>query len=128
MQFTGGGEKDVMRTYQQNTSNLDDVISQNARCLITTRNGIATIDFYARFSVNKSNATDWLSYIPKEIIPSQDVVVPLIKYSPSEIIGAVDLNRGNSGRMDIHINSLSANTYMFMTPLTIPCEADFDYN
>lgn len=124
----GGGEKDVMRTYQQNTSNLDDVISQNARCLITTRNGIATIDFYARFSVNKSNATDWLSYIPKEIIPSQDVVVPLLKYSPSEIIGAVDLNRGNSGRMDIHINSLSANTYMFMTPLTIPCEADFDYN
>ena len=122
----GGNSGDVYDSYDiSDLLNLDDQ-TEDKRCTVNHHNGYVTVEFHCTFSVEKTNAHDWIANFPRIAIPQPDIVAPLMTGN-GQVVGSFRLTSANSGRAEIYINNLPANTQIFLTPLTFRAVANVDF-
>lgn len=120
----GGTGGDVDDFYEIDAGNLDDV-TDDRRFTVQVKNGQVTVEFFATFSVAKSNALDWV-YLPNVAIPQPDIMTGLYTVD-GNFVGTARATKANK-RLYLKFINVPANTTVFMAPLNYRAVANFDWS
>lgn len=119
-----GGTDEIRDSYNVNL-NLDDQ-TDDRRCTVDVYQDKVEIQFHCVFSQALNNKHDWIAGFPRIAIPQPDVVFPICT-AFGDVVGTFSISAANSGRAELYIKELPANTAIFVNG-TYRAQANFEYS